>query len=172
MAAATLLPTLGPALTARAQQFQQVSLGDAPDGGPSYPEFIVAPGQLGGFFALASVYAGQYVILYDVVRVQYVGGFGSPAGRFIRAHEYGHHRNDHAIVMMQAGANPFAATYFYAENELEADCWAADTLMAEGDPQAVEAGIWLYSNSLPPHSFPGMPGAIQRVHNIHRCISP
>ena len=152
-------------LAIRGEAQMQLNLPPQP-GGPQYMEIMV-PGNGQGFMGLATVYNGMPVIFYDSVWVQRLGGIGSPGFRFSRAHEYGHHRRNHAL--QQFNSPPAMLPYLSYQEELDADCYAVALLRSMGDMQAVQAGFAIYQQYVPPQDSQGRPGAINRLANMSHC---
>lgn len=147
---------------------EPIDLGAGPDGGRRIPEFLAAPGMLGGFFGIATFFGHTPIILYDSRFVwSQAGGLNSSVFRFVRAHEYAHHRLNHA--MEKIIAFPLGNFFIDYSQELEADCWATEVLSNRNDKRAVLAGVRLYSDYLPPWDSGGRPGAEVRVRNINDC---
>lgn len=138
------------------------------DGGRRVQELLV-PGSGAGFagFSTVAPTIGP-VIYYDSVWIRRLGGIRSAGFRFLRAHEYGHHRLRH--VLKQFTTPPAALPSLALETELEADCWATKALTSAGDDEAVRAGIDLYRRVLPNGTGPdGRPGSGARIREIQRC---
>ncbi|MFC7478484.1 hypothetical protein ACFQS7_29460 [Dankookia sp. GCM10030260] len=159
---------LGTKANAQIPGANRINLPDTPDDGPEIPEFVTQfPGMLGGFLGLATMFQGTPVIFYDPGWISRVGGPSSPGFRFMRAHEYAHHRLSHAMRSIMA-LNQGNFLFGYTQ-EVEADCWAAETLALQGDGAAVRAGANLYANVLPPFDTQGRPGGQVRLETISRC---
>lgn len=147
-----------------------VNFGAAPDGGARIPEFLVpGSGGLGGFAGFATLTPFGPVILYDASWVQRLGGSGSPAMRFTRAHEYGHHRRGHTLAYITSP--PGTLPYLNYESELDADCWAVQILDDDDDEEAIRAAVRMYERVLPQQDTGGRPGAFRRIQNIRACVS-
>lgn len=141
-----------------------------PDGGPHIPEFVLfGQGSLQGLAGLATIINGMPAILYDPGWVQWFGGLGSPSFRFLRAHEYAHHRLGHALAHLTTP--PMFLPALGYKSELDADCWAVRILDEIGDYDAVDAGFNVYKNVLPPQDMQGRPGAWNRIKNMEDCLS-
>lgn len=147
---------------------QRVDLGGAPDRGPVYAEFLVNGGGR-GFAGFATLYNGHPVIFFDIVWINRLGGTDSPEFRFLRAHEYGHHRRHHAMQQMQAP--PVMLGLLGYQSEIDADCWAVRTLRKFGDDEAVQAAFRLYAQTVPPQDSQGRPGATKRHAEMQRCLA-
>lgn len=147
----------------RAQQ--PLSLGPMP-GINQVPEYLM-PGNGQGFAGLATFYMGQPVILYDSVWVQRMGGIGSPAFRFLRAHEYAHHVRGHGLLKLNSPPQMWPVLGY--QEELDADCQAVRFLKQIGDMAAVQAGFQTYRSVLPPQDAGNRPGAATRVNNMNNC---
>lgn len=135
---------------------QPQNFGPPPYGGPPVPEFVTAPGALNGLVAVSTP---SYTILYDPLKVQQFGGFGSAFFRFTRAHEYAHLIRGHVKMMPSQQA--------YYDNELEADCDAAG--LFGWNSAEVKAAVNSYKQALPPQDMPGMPGYQRRIANMKQC---
>jgi hypothetical protein len=134
-----------------------------PDGGPQIKEqFVPGLRNQTGFFGLATIDAAGPVIYYEP-------GLAPDLFRFVRAHEYGHHRRGHVGAFIQNAGNPYAMPWINFHAELDADCYAASVLRRQNDIAAIQAGMQAYQRLLFPHSFPGMPGSQQRLANIQAC---
>lgn len=153
------------AVTFQASSQQLLSLSPLP-GMPNIPEYLVQ-GNGQGFAGFATVYNGHPVILYDIVWVQRLGGYHSPAFKFLRAHEFSHHIRQHGLA--QITSPPHALPYLTFSQELDADCAAVQYLNSIGDFKAVQAGIDVYRAILPPHGIDGRPGAVARINNMSQC---
>lgn len=129
------------------------------------PEYLV-PGSGQSYAGLATYYMGRPVILYDNIWMQRIGGLGSPAFRFIRAHEYAHIMRGHLIPLMTPSAIWPIVQY---QSEVDADCTAVRYLKQIGDLEAVEAGAQVYSSVLPPQDMDNRPGAYVRLNIIQSC---
>jgi hypothetical protein len=147
---------------------QRLDLNEAPDGGRLIPEYAINAGG-GGFSGLATFYSGRPVIFYDIVWIQRFGGFETSGFRFLRAHEYGHHRLNHGL--QQLNSPPQMLPVLGYNSELEADCWAMRTLKRNGDQEAIRAAFYIYQNVLPPQDAQGRPGAANRTANMNRCLN-
>ncbi len=146
--------------------------GDAaatPDGGPRIREHIVRGLQSrANAWAIATHDRRGPLILYDSrIMRNLFRRFGDAAFRFIRAHEYGHHRRGH-LHGVGAG-DPSYGAWLVNATELDADCWAAGTLRRNRDFEALTAGLEVIRRAMPAHSFPGAPGARERIANIRNC---
>ena len=140
-----------------------------PDGGaPFYELVLYGTGSLGGFAGLATIANGVPTILYDPAWVGAMGGVFSPGFRFIRAHEYGHHRLYHPMAYISAP--PVMLPGINYQSELDADCWAVRVLDMNGDYEAVEAAFMIYQSVLPPYDQEGRSGAVNRVNNMNWCL--
>ncbi|MBB1583463.1 hypothetical protein [Serratia sp. OS31] len=128
---------------------------------------ILEPGNGQGFSGLATLYRGQPVILYDSVWIERFGGIGSPAFRFIRAHEYAHHFRGH--VLAQYSAPPQTLPTLSYESELDADCAAVKYLRQVGDSDAIQAGYQIYQTMIPPQDLNGRPGSFVRIQKMNSC---
>lgn len=147
-----------------------LNLPEPPDGGYSIPEFMnPGGGSLGGFAGFATVYNGQPIILYDAAWVSQMGGMGSPAFRFLRAHEYAHHRMGH--VTAQFTLPPAALPVLGYQSELQADCAAVRVLSAAGDHSAIQAAFQVYAAVLPLQDWGGRPGAAARQQQMQWCLA-
>lgn len=145
---------------------QPLNLGPMPGVG-HVPEYLM-PGNGQGFAGLATFYMGQPVILYDNVWVQRMGGIGSPAFHFLRAHEYAHHVRGHGLLKLNSPPQMWPVLGY--QEELDADCQAVRYLRQMGDMAAVEAGFQTYRSVLPPHDVGGRPGATARIDNMNNCL--
>lgn len=133
------------------------------------PEFVTpGGGSLQGFAGLATLFNGWPVILYDPAWIGAVGGINSPAFRFLRAHEYGHHRLGHVVA--QISTPPMLLPSLGYQSELGADCWAVRTLAAQRDLEAVNAAFDVYTRVVPPQDAGGRPGAVTRIQNMRMCL--
>lgn len=144
---------------------QQLNLGPLPGVG-FVPEYLM-PGNGQGFAGLATFYNGQPVIFYDNVWVQRMGGIGSPAFRFLRAHEYAHHARGHGLAKLNSPPQMWPVLGY--QEELDADCQAVSYLKQMNDMAAVEAGFQVYGMVLPPQDTGGRPGADARFRNMNNC---
>lgn len=150
-----------------AGQAQALRLPPPPDGAQAIRE-IVVPGNGQGFAGLAALDGFGLVIYYDSVWIQKLGGTGSDGFRFLRAHEYAHHRLNHAIA--QYLTPPALMPYLSYSSELEADCEASRVLRRSGDTAAIQAGFNVYQTGLPPYDSGNRPGAVQRTQNMNSCL--
>jgi hypothetical protein len=168
LAVSLVLSTSSPT-TAQGPWGQPLYLNWTPDGGPLLTEFVVPhAGALGGLAGLATLAGGTPVILYDPGWIGQLGGLESPGFRFLRAHEYAHHRLGHPLAYLESlfGGMPYTD---YAV-ELEADCWAVALLAEVADAPAVEAGFAIYS-MLPAYDMGGRPGRHTRFQNMDSCLA-
>lgn len=149
-------------------QFQQIPPRQAPDGGGVFPEFLFNGGGM-GYIAQATLYGSTPIIIYDIVWIGRIGGLGSPGARFTHAHEYAHHRLGHTIAYLTTPPQFLTALDFQAE--LQADCWAVQTLYEQGDEEAIHAGFRLYQMIVPPQDTGGKPGAMRRTANMQACLN-
>lgn len=149
--------------TAFAQQ--QIPLRAAPDGGQAFPE-VIFHGGAHGYMGQATFYQGHPIIIYDVDWMPKTGGFSSDWGRFMTAHEYGHHRLRHGLVILNTAPQLLQMLDF--QQELEADCWATQTLARQSDRAAVRGGVNAYIKFTPPADTT-KPGHIRRIANIKNC---
>ena len=145
---------------------QPLQLGLPPDGRGNFPELMIQAGGQ-GFAGLASIVNGVPVIFYDLTWINRIGGFQSPAFRFLRAHEYAHHRLGHTLAHYQTP--PAFLPVLGYNSELQADCWAVQTLRSIGDHAAIQAGFDVYQHTIPPQDANGRPGGINRTINMRRC---
>ena len=85
---------------------------------------------------------------------------------FTLAHECGHHKLGHTTP----GGTWIRNTQFWATRaqELEADCWAARALAANGYRRDLEKAYidFAYQGSVPPGNYPS---GQERAHNVARC---
>ena len=94
--------------------------------------------------SVASFDAGGPVIYFNPDRVRQVG----PAlATFFRAHEYGHIELGH-IHAADLGGNPFSRAWLRQGRELEADCYAAQTLQPSY-PEALDAAVHFFRDIAP-----------------------
>lgn len=145
---------------------QQLPPASGPDGGPPFSEVVIQGGGQ-GFAGLATFYVGAPTIFYDATWLSWMGGFQSAGFRFLRAHEYGHHRLGHTLA--QYSTPPVMLPMLGYQSELEADCWAVRVLRATGDIAAIQAGFEIYQRTLPPQDANGRPGAMRRTQNMQSC---
>lgn len=101
-------------------------------------------------------------------------GLPSNAGqngmRWTIAHECAHHYRGHVIVQLQVlQTNPLAMPWFTVARELDADCYAAQSLGQAGDIPALIAGLMLVGNGGPFPTGPGYPTGFQRNATIRQC---
>lgn len=154
---------------AQVPSFQQLPPSQGPDGGSPISEFVqMVNGPLNGFAGFATFYNGMPIILYSSNWLQWMGGLGSPGFRFIRAHEYGHHRRQHAAAQMNS--LPMVLPMLGYQQELDADCWAVSALRSLGDQQGISAGFALYRQVLTPNAANGRPGWVQRHSTMQSCL--
>ena len=144
---------------------QKLNLPQMP-GLPQIPEFLV-PGNGQGFAGIATYYMSQPVIYYDSVWIKNLGGLGSPAFRFLRAHEYAHHARGHMLITLNSPSQMWPVLQY--NEELDADCVAKNYLKSIGDFSAIKAGFDVYVSVLPPQDAGGRPGAAARVKNMNMC---
>ncbi len=163
------LVTQGAVVGSLALLWNAEDAGASPDGGPRIREHIIRGLQSrANAWAIATYDRRGPLILYDSRTMRRLfRTFGDAAFRFIRAHEYGHHRRGHLRGV--GAADPGYGDWLVNSTELDADCWAARTLRQNRDFQALNAGIEIISRAMPAHSFPGAPGAPERIANIRRC---
>ena len=159
-----VLAVLGTMDTTVAQQ--QLPPAPGPDGGPPFSEIVIQAGGQ-GFAGLATFYVGTPTIFYDATWLSWMGGFQSPGFRFLRAHEYGHHRLGHTLA--QYTTPPAMLPMLGYQSELEADCWAVRVLRGAGDMAAIQAGFEIYQRTLPPQDTNGRPGGLRRTQNMQSC---
>lgn len=155
---------------AQMANFQVLPPQPGPDNGPPIREIVlINNGPLGGFAGFATIYNGAPIILYASNWLQWMGGLGSPAFRFTRAHEYGHHRGQHA--MQQMTTFPPLLPMLGYQQELEADCFAVKILKSNGDQQAIDAGFSVYQQVLTPGPANGRPGWVERHNTMNLCLA-
>jgi hypothetical protein len=147
---------------------QQLQLPPPSDGGLAFAEVVMQGGGR-GFAGLATIFNGQPTIFYDATWLTWMGGVHTPAFRFLRAHEYAHHRRGH--VLAQFNTPPVMLPILGYQSELDADCVAVRTLRAAQDQQAIQAGFAVYQRLLPPGDTPdGRPGGINRTQTMQACL--
>ena len=148
---------------------QPLQLPPPPGGGIQLPELMVPAGGR-GFAGLATIFNGTPTIFYDATWIVNLGGIGSPAFRFLRAHEYGHHRLNHPLA--QYSTHPVLLPFLGYQAELAADCWAIRTLRSMQDGEAIQAAFQTYQAVLPPQDpGDGRPGGVVRTHNMQQCLA-
>jgi hypothetical protein len=107
-----------------------------------------------GFSTMLPGPAGPIAVIF--ISTAFVNN--APLLRFAIAHECGHHMTGQIIFHAE---NPFA-TLPYAAQEYQADCWAAQTLRARGDIEAIQAAL-IDAGPMPSLALP------MRVPNIRSC---
>lgn len=110
--------------------------------------------------------AGQFyngpIIYYNPVVCRQVGPYLSA---FFHAHEYGHVHLNH-IQRRFFESNPFSRLWMTQHYELEADAYAARSLLAEGNMVAVRQAIqWFYGQG-PIQFVPTHPPGLARAQNL------
>jgi hypothetical protein len=147
---------------------QPLQLPRPADGGQAFPELVIQAGGR-GFAGLATMFNGQPTIFYDATWLGWMGGVQTPAFRFLRAHEYTHHRRGHVIA--QLSTPPMMLPILGYQSELDADCWAVRILRGVQDRDAIQAGFEVYQRLLPPGDTPdGRPGGLVRTRNMQACL--
>lgn len=107
---------------------------------------------------------GREIIVLDPILQR---GSEDARRRFLAAHECAHHRMGHSKPASVARRIADAAEV--ADQELSADCWAAETLARAGEMDAVLhiADMFYRGGNASPGS--GYPSGIQRALTIKRC---
>jgi hypothetical protein len=72
--------------------------------------------------------------------------------------------------LQQFSAPPNALPVLGYSSELEADCWAVQTLRDNGDRQAIRAGFEMYMAVVPGPDSQGRPGRINRHQKMKECL--
>ena len=116
--------------------------------------------------AVAAFVQGRPTIYYNPVLLQ---GFGPHMAEFFFAHEYGHLRYGHSGAAL--AADPGSTGLTRQRQELEADCYAAQTL-AEHGRESVEAAVRFFLR-MGPYRYDALhPTGAQRAAKILACLPP
>ncbi len=137
----------------------------APDGGPPIRE-IPVPGLPQGGLASMDNFGP---VIYINPQLMNLGG---AIFHFLRAHEYGHHRQGHINPrnVQRMMTDPYYKAWITKPMELEADCYGARTLMSNGGPNAVEYVARYFEASQGPFSGAAYyPSGFERADHIRRC---
>lgn len=128
---------------------------------------LLFPGHPLGAQATRNPFSGQPFILVDPnVQAQ----FGPNFMRFVLAHECAHHLLGHLSELDQIQmVGPYALLGVNPSIELEADCWAAETLAERGDFYAVNDAAIALQYSMGPFRAPGYPSGFERANMIADC---
>jgi len=114
--------------------------------------------------AVAAFENGRPVIYYNPMLMQRVG---PELEAYFFAHEYGHIRYGHTGSALTTGEGDLGA--LRVRQELEADCYAAETL-GETQPEAVNAALRFFTR-MGPFTFDSWhPSGAQRAAKILSCL--
>lgn len=146
----------------------------APDGGPRIREELSGwPPDVEEAIAFADydVDAGEPIIVYDESFFSGYGEDGEALFRYVRAHEYAHHRLGHVWSARSILGALFGVSRSVRAEELEAECWAMRHLAASDDAAAMRAAIrfakrddWVRND--------GYPGGVAVLWSFARCGAP